>query len=127
VSKQFFTVEEARELLPDLKEWAREVVRLSKELELFRPVVEKLAESSSLNSGGPEGSAYLQVLLLLQKYLTKIQEAGCLVKSIHEGLVDIPHMREGREVYLCWKYGEDDIEYWHEVGAGYADRFPIGK
>lgn len=127
MSKRFFTIDEARAFLPDLKKWVGEVVELSKKLELFRPVVQRLAESSAMNSGGPEGSAYLEVLLLLQKYLSKIQESGCLVKSIQEGLVDLPHLREGREVYLCWKYGEQDIEYWHEVDAGYADRFPIGK
>jgi len=123
--RRFFTVDEARTLLPQLKEWVGEFVGLSRELEKFRPVVEKLAETAAQNTGAPEGTAYLEVLLCLQKYLSKVQEAGCLVKSVQEGLVDFPHMREGREVYLCWKYGEDDIEYWHEVDAGYTDRFPL--
>ncbi|HLV01558.1 MAG TPA: DUF2203 domain-containing protein, partial [Acidobacteriota bacterium] len=61
----------------------------------------------------------------LHGYLAKIQDAGCLVKSVDEGLIDFPHIRDGREVYLCWRYGEDDIEYWHEVDAGFAGRTPI--
>jgi hypothetical protein len=41
---------------------------------------------------------------------------------VDQGLVDFPHLKEGREVYLCWKHGEEDIRYWHEIDAGFAGR-----
>ncbi|MGH9355093.1 MAG: DUF2203 family protein [Terriglobia bacterium] len=34
-------------------------------------------------------------------------------------------MRDGREVYLCWKLGEPGIEYWHGVEEGFAGRKPL--
>ena len=34
-------------------------------------------------------------------------------------------LREGREVYLCWIDGEDEIGFWHELEAGYAGRQPL--
>jgi hypothetical protein len=88
-------------------------------------MLERLADSASNNTGGPEGTAYLEDLVRLQNYLKQIEEKGCLVKNLQEGLVDFPHLKEGREVYLCWKYGEEDIRYWHEVDAGFAGRTPL--
>lgn len=61
----------------------------------------------------------------LEEALNRIQETGCLVKDLDTGLVDFPALREGREVYLCWKLGEPGIEYWHGVEEGYAGRKPL--
>ncbi|HUX86133.1 MAG TPA: DUF2203 family protein [Chloroflexota bacterium] len=41
------------------------------------------------------------------------------------GLVDFPAERDGRVVYLCWRRGEDQIHYWHELDAGFAGRQPL--
>jgi hypothetical protein len=48
-----------------------------------------------------------------------------LVKDLWLGLVDFPHWREGREVFLCWRCDEDDIYFWHELDAGYRGRQPL--
>jgi len=125
MEKRFFTLEEARETLPVIREWIGNAMRLSNHLRSFGDSVQLLADNASANAGSPAGTTYLQVLLALHGYLAKIQDAGCLVKSVDEGLIDFPHIRDGREVYLCWRYGEDDIEYWHEVDAGFAGRTPI--
>ena len=55
----------------------------------------------------------------------RIQDTGALIKDINIGLLDFPALRDGREVYLCWQYGEGDIAYWHEIDAGYEGRQPI--
>lgn len=54
--------------------------------------------------------------------IAKIQEAGCLVKDIDEGLIDFPSIIEGQEAFLCWKQGEARIEYWHGLEDGFAGR-----
>ena len=54
-----------------------------------------------------------------------ISERGILVKGIEPGLVDFPSLREGREVYLCWREGEAGIDFWHEVNTGFAGRQPL--
>ena len=56
--------------------------------------------------------------------LARLQDAGIEVKGA-DGLVDFPAMIEGRHVYLCWKYPEQSIDFWHELDAGYAGRQPI--
>ncbi len=125
MEKRFFTVEEARQLLPSLKELMGQVMVISHRLEEYREVVQQLADSASSNTGGPEGTAYLDIVISLQSCLTQLQETGCVLKSLQDGLVDFPHLKEGREIYLCWKYGEEDIRFWHEVDEGFAGRTPL--
>ena len=57
-----------------------------------------------------------------QGALEKIQALGGVPKGVEEGLVDFPHLRDGRVVNLCWKYGETRIEWWHGMDEGYASR-----
>lgn len=54
--------------------------------------------------------------------IAKIQETGCLVKDVDEGLIDFPSLIEGQEALLCWKLGEHRIEYWHGLEDGFAGR-----
>src|SRR5262245_35665533 len=55
----------------------------------------------------------------------RIDAAGAQIKSLEEGLLDFPSRREGELVLLCWKLGEDEIEYWHGVDEGFAGRKPL--
>jgi hypothetical protein len=61
----------------------------------------------------------------LRAGLDQIQEWGIELKDLGQGLVDFPHRRGGRVVYLCWRLGEDAIGWWHEIQAGFAGRQPI--
>lgn len=54
-----------------------------------------------------------------------IQEQDVEVKDIRRGLVDWRAERDGREVYLCWQYGEHTVSWWHELADGFAGRQPI--
>jgi hypothetical protein len=47
---------------------------------------------------------------------------GVVVKDVNTGLVDFPSQRDGREVFLCWRYGEERVAYWHDLDAGVAGR-----
>ena len=61
----------------------------------------------------------------VQQGLGEIVELGGAPKDLGLGLVDFPHLREGREVNLCWKYGEHEIRHWHGLDEGYAGRKPL--
>ena len=58
----------------------------------------------------------------LRSQLERVEKLGVVIKDIDRGLVDFPHLRDGREVFLCWELDEDDIEFWHDTDAGYAGR-----
>jgi hypothetical protein len=63
----------------------------------------------------------------VREAINRIQESGCILKDLDEGLVDFPTVREGREVYLCWKFGEERIGYWHGMDEGFAGRKPLDE
>jgi hypothetical protein len=57
----------------------------------------------------------------------EVQEMGCELKGIEEGLIDFRAEMGGREVYLCWKFGEGRIDWWHELDTGFAGRQPLSR
>jgi hypothetical protein len=61
----------------------------------------------------------------LAKIVDEINEHGAQVKDLDEGLIDFPALHRGETVLLCWKLGEDSIEYWHTVEDGFAGRRPL--
>ena len=58
----------------------------------------------------------------VRQALAEIAELGGVTKDIALGLVDFLHVRDGREVNLCWKFGEDAVRHWHGLDEGYANR-----
>jgi hypothetical protein len=70
-----------------------------------------------------------QVLHLqrLQEALAQLSELGCELKDPDIGLIDFLSLRDGREVYLCWRLGEERIKYWHPLDAGFQGRRPLDE
>ena len=61
----------------------------------------------------------------VQAGLEEIQGLGGVIKDLGLGLVDFPHLRGGREVNLCWRFGEQHITHWHGLDEGFAGRKPL--
>ena len=61
----------------------------------------------------------------LHTYLDELTEIGCELKDFQAGLVDFIGRHQGRDIYLCWKLGEETIAYFHELNAGFAGRIPV--
>jgi hypothetical protein len=61
----------------------------------------------------------------LNALLERIEETGCVVKDLDNGLIDFPAQLNGEEVYWCWRLGEDHIRFWHRQDEGFAGRKPI--
>jgi hypothetical protein len=58
--------------------------------------------------------------------LERVKEMGVELKDMDQGLIDFRTVREGRDVYLCWKLGEETVSFWHELDTGFAGRQPLG-
>ena len=58
----------------------------------------------------------------LQDYAAELDEIGVEIRDFTRGVVDFSAIQDGREVKLCWRFGEPQIRHWHEVGAGVGDR-----
>jgi hypothetical protein len=61
----------------------------------------------------------------VQRILERIQTMGFQVKDVEAGLIDFPCMRNGEEVLLCYRLGEPDILFWHDLESGFAGRRPV--
>jgi hypothetical protein len=58
----------------------------------------------------------------MQAAVARIDELGVVLRDIETGLIDFPALVNGRQVWLCWRLGEDQIDYWHELTSGVAGR-----
>ena len=63
----------------------------------------------------------------IKSEVRSLNDAGCVVKDIEEGIVDWYASKGEREVLLCWKLGEKEVGYWHDVDSGFAGRRPIAE
>lgn len=58
-------------------------------------------------------------------YLSELEQVGCVFKGFEHGLVDFYGRLDGRDIFWCWRVGEERIEHWHELDAGFAGRQPV--
>ncbi len=123
--KKLFTLEEANSIVPQLLNQVPRIQELASDLRNKYPDVRNAWEKHKSNGGSTQGAQYLEAALQLNGIMKDLETKGCIVKGIKEGLVDFPSLRDGREVYLCWKAPEKEIRYWHEIDSGFAGRQPI--
>ena len=121
----FFTANEANEALPDVIK--KFVYSLAKKNEVTK-LEQQLQMSLSTNSF----EEYVTLKQKLNSAITEfyksveiLENTGVVVKSIEQGLLDFPSKRFNEEVWLCWKYGETEIKFWHEKDSGFMGRKPI--
>ena len=119
--KKHFTLEEARAQLTSVHALASKLVELKQSLTAQGWDVHRHAYFGGM---GPNGDgSFPPEMETLVEIVAGLEKRGILVKDLDNGLIDFPHVRtNGDEVYLCWKVGEDDIEYWHAIADGFAGR-----
>ena len=122
---KYFTLQEANEVLNAIRPLLDEIQTVRKEILARKPEVWPVVERAAGNGGSQQASKLVREFERLDAFVRQVQDTGALFKDINLGLLDFPALKDGREVYLCWKYGEDDIAFWHEIEAGYAGRKPI--
>ena len=122
--ERHYTLEQARAELP----WVAEqlaVIRYARERLNDAEARETLAEGAPGNGGGSAGKRVGEAFRELQFAVAELGEREIVVRDVDRGLVDFPAIREGREVYLCWLEDEPDIEFWHDLDAGFPGRRPL--
>ncbi len=122
---KFFTLQQANETLDIIRPWMDEVQIIRRKILEKQPDTWSAIEKSVGNGGNRTLSRMVQDFERLDALVHQILETGVQIKDINTGLLDFSARKDGREVYLCWQYGEGEIAFWHEVDAGYAGRQPI--
>jgi hypothetical protein len=127
---QYFTRDEAEMVLSKVQRLMSQALTLKAEFEQAKAVLDNTTREIMTRGGmAIDTGSLLQTRQTrdsaateLGAILERIQEHGCLVKDLDAGLLDFPTLYAGREVYLCWKFGEPRIEFWHGVDEGFRGR-----
>jgi hypothetical protein len=119
-----YTLDEANAALPEVIDRIQRL-RAAREGLTDREAREALDEAAPMNGGGEPGRVVSEAFLQLRSALHELQEMEVVLRDLDRGLVDFPAVRDGREVYLCWEEGEDEIAFWHDPESGYAGREPL--
>jgi hypothetical protein len=131
-SKRLFTVAEANQMLPLVRAIVSDIVELFREVHDRRDRIARIRQFHK-NEERAEGNLYREELDQIEEelekdtsrlrgYFDELSDLGVEFKDPVEGLVDFRTKIEGREAYLCWKLGEDEVAHWHELDAGYGGR-----
>jgi hypothetical protein len=131
VADRYFSPEEVERLIPRLTPIMARVMAANTEGSEARTWLERERSRITLDGGGVVDQAAWRAAQqrlergarVVQEGLAAIQELGGVTKDL--GLGDFLHLREGREVNLCWRYGEERITHWHGLDEGFARRKPL--
>lgn len=123
---KIFTVDEANELLGLLSRLIERMKMryfdLLKLIEQRDADPEQLEEFLQRNREEPEVRRFLYEM---DGMIREIESHGCLFKGLDLGLVDFPAILEGKQICLCWQYGETAVEYYHGRDEGFTGRVPL--
>ena len=123
--KRHFSVDEANSLLPHVLSVFERIQAIGVDLEKHQKALDKLHERAPGNGGSKKSSDLLTLSEAITRLMQGLEEQGILIKDVQGGLIDFPHIREDREVFLCWKMGEKKVAYWHEIETGFRGRQPL--
>jgi hypothetical protein len=130
--KRTFTVREANATLPLVRAIAADLVNLARDVIERRQRLQGLSRTADPEVHDPYREELVQIEGELEndarrvlEYVEELRALGAEPKSVTEGLVDFPATLEGRRVFLCWRLGEPEVGFWHELDAGFRGRQPI--
>jgi hypothetical protein len=121
IHERHYTPEQANALLPQLKPLLREL-RDARDRLTDEEAHSVLADAAPTNGGGAQGRHVGEAFLEVRRILAQLEALEIVVRDVDRGLIDFPAIIEGREVYLCWELGEDEIGFWHDLDGGYGGR-----
>lgn len=126
---QLFTVEQANKTLPLVRKIVADVVQQHRKWRETILELDLVASSSRPDEPRERAEELERQALSLAReldgYQRELEQLGIQLKDRRLGLVDFPSDMNGRTVLLCWRLGEPEVQFWHEVDAGYAGRQPL--
>jgi hypothetical protein len=127
--KKFFTVAEANATLPLVRVIVQDIADLALSLRDRHERLTRVRANDRFQLAQPHEEEFAHIQEEYEKdqermhsYEQELADLGVELKDYFTGLIDFPCLMNGREVYLCWKLGEPELGYWHELNAGFAGR-----
>jgi len=122
----YFTTNEANQILPEVIKKFENALKKKNEVSKLEQKLQILLETSN------KFDEYIPLKQKLNSAITQffesseiLEKTGVVIKSIEQGLLDFPSKKFDEDVWLCWKYGETEIKFWHDKDSGFMGRKPI--
>lgn len=122
----YFTLNQANAALPDvIKKYEYSLAKSNKVKRIEKELQVNLSTANTLESFVSLKQRLNSAVTEFYESVEILERTGAVVKSIDDGLLDFPSKKFDEEVWLCWKYGETEIRFWHEKDSGFMGRKPI--
>lgn len=133
MAERYFTVADVEAMIPELARIMKGVMSAHAEVSAAQERMQAEQQRIAMAGGGvldrrawrADKERIERLTGEIRRGLGEIVELGGAPKDLGLGLVDFLHLRDGREVNLCWKYGEREIRHWHGLDEGYTGRKPL--
>jgi hypothetical protein len=122
---RYFTLDQANQLLDVIRPLVVEMLAVRETILGLQPQLETVLNKAANNGGSLVSKQALEVFESLKKILYTIQQYDVFIKDVNSGLIDFPSIRNDEVVFLCWKFGEEKIRYWHTLEEGFQGRKPV--
>jgi hypothetical protein len=119
---RYYTVDQANKVLPHVRRLASAMMRLHNDIVALTDEIEGVLEKSRYDSGSRAASKIVVLFGHYESVMKALQELGVQVKDPGTGLCDFPARYDGRDILLCWKVGEAQVEWWHDLTSGFRGR-----
>ena len=119
--KQHYTRDQARALLPQIRQWLKQLSASRQKLNDGDQRLARLMAGGN-DVGGETVNRWVRVAADVKATLAEFQRREIQIKDLDRGLIDFPAILDGKEVFLCWEQDKEDIEFWHDLHSGYASR-----
>jgi hypothetical protein len=120
VYSDYVTIEEAEIRLPQVRPLLEQARSLKREIESIAAGFDY--DTILLEEEKPRIS---NLVGQLTDKLQQLEDLGCYIKDLDVGIVDFLGTFEGRDIFLCWRMGEEHIHHWHEINEGFSQRQEI--
>jgi hypothetical protein len=128
---RYFGIDEANGLVGDVRPVLEELRDDRERVAEVQAVLQRERENNGSGEHAEELSQREQevrdVVRRMQADVAQIDAWGITLRDIPSGLIDFPALANGRPIWLCWRLGEDDIEWWHETNVGFDGRQPLSE
>ena len=120
---RYFTLDGALTILPEIQDRLERISRMRADI---RELAAELETAVRGNGQSQETQPqFVKLVRELERLVGEVRERGVILRDLDTGLIDFPSIRDGDEIFLCYRLGEETIEFWHGLEEGFPGRKPL--
>lgn len=122
---EYYTVARANSMIPTINEKYAHIMKCRQNLLVAQKGLQAGINADSLKEYATRKQHLNTCLAEFYTAIEELEKTGVIIKDLEGGLLDFPSQRFNEDVWLCWKYGENEVKFWHEKDSGFKNRKPL--